>query len=364
MSNQDKNATVIERINNEIEKINKKESNIFFVVIDTKGNPNGKLKYIYTLALILKNNGYKVSMLYQEDGDFVGVGEWLGDEYMSIPHYDISKGDISVSASDILFIPELFSNVMIQTKKLPCKRIAILQSFDFMVEQMPMASQWGDLGILEAITNTDLNGDKLKDVFPYVKTTTISPYIDEVFKPSNEPQQLVVNIVSKDQRNINKIIKPFYWKYPQYKWVSFRDVRGFPQNTYADMLKSGAITIWVDDDNTFGYTPLEAMKSGSLVVAKLPTETQKWMVDDKGNLIDCCVWFDSYNDIHKLLAMVIKSWVNNQIPSELSENAKKVVSEFNIVNTEHQITTYVDNILKNRQSEMESLITQIKTSNE
>lgn len=268
----EKDTIVIERIHNEIEKINKKESNIYFFVLDTKGNPSGSLAYIYNLALLLHNEGYKVSMLYQEQEEFVGVESWLGEKYASIPHYDISNGDVAVGASDILFIPEIFSNIMIQTKKLPCKRIVIMQNYDYVLEQMPMAAQWGDMGIMEAITNTDVNSELIKDIFPYVKTTTIDPFIDKMFGETKEPKQMIINIVAKDQRDINRIIKPFYWKYPMYKWVSFRDLRGFPKEHFAKLLREAAITIWVDEDTSFGYSALEAMKSGSLVIAKT-TET-------------------------------------------------------------------------------------------
>ena len=163
--NMEKDTIVLERIHNEIEKINKKESNIYFFVLDTKGNPSGSLAYIYNLALLLHNEGYKVSMLYQEQEEFVGVESWLGEKYASIPHYDISNGDVAVGASDILVIPEIFSNIMIQTKKLPCKRIVIMQNYDYVLEQMPMAAQWGDMGIMEAITNTDVNAELIKDIF-------------------------------------------------------------------------------------------------------------------------------------------------------------------------------------------------------
>lgn len=359
---QEKDDIIIKRITAEIDKLSKRDQpHVFFFVMDTKGNPNSNLKYIYTLALILKHNGYNVAMLYQSKEEFVGVGEWLGDECANIPHYDIDKGEVSVSASDILFIPELFSNIMIHTKNLPCKRIAILQNFDFMLEQMPMASQWGDLGILEAIVNTDLNGRKIKNVFPYVKTTTIQPYIDKMFSPQEEPQQMIINIIAKDQRNINKIIKPFYWKYPQYKWVSFRDVRGFSQEAYAEMLRSGAITIWIGDDNSFGYAPLEAMNSGSLVVSKLPNEPQKWMLDNKtGELSNCCVWFNSYEDVPKLLAMIVKSWIENKLPLEVSECAQQVTKDFNIETTEKQIVEYVNGVFNTRREQLEAIIKQMQ----
>ena len=50
----DKDLKVIENIEKEISKIDKKENKIFFFVIDTKGVPSGSLEYIYNLALILK----------------------------------------------------------------------------------------------------------------------------------------------------------------------------------------------------------------------------------------------------------------------------------------------------------------------
>ena len=76
---------------NEYSNINKKESNIYFFVLDTKGNPSGSLAYIYNLALLLHNEGYKVSMLYQEQEEFVGVESWLGEKYASIPHYALME---------------------------------------------------------------------------------------------------------------------------------------------------------------------------------------------------------------------------------------------------------------------------------
>lgn len=359
--NKMKDNTVISRIESEIEKIDKKESKVFFFVIDTKGNPSGSLSYIYNLALMLKNNGYDVNMLYQEQEEFVGVGDWMGEEYSSLPHFDISSGDVSVSASDVLFIPEIFSNIMIQTKKLPCKRIAILQNYDYVLEQMPMASQWGDLGIMEVITNSDVNGELLKDIFPYVKTTTIDPFIDKIFGETKEPKKMIINIISKNQSDINKIIKPFYWKYPMYKWVSFRDLRGFSKEDYSKLLREAAITIWVDEDTSFGYSALEAMQSGSIVIAKTTENVQKWMEHDEKSLKDCCVWFDSFNSVHKIIASVVRAWITDNIPVEIGESVKETISIFSKENTEKQIVEYVSKVFENRKNEMKALINYINT---
>lgn len=359
---EEKDLVVIDRIQSEIDKIDKKENNIYFFVLDTKGNPSGSLEYIYKLAMILKNEDYNVTMLYQVEGDedFVGVGEWLGIDYANLPHENIADESVSVSPSDVLFIPELFSNIMIQTKKLPCKRIAILQNYDFILEQMPMSAQWGDLGIMEALTNSDLNASLVKDIFPYIKTTTIDPYIDN-FAESAEPKKLIINIISKDQSVINKIVKPFYWKYPMYKWVSFRDLRGFPKERYAQLLQESALTIWVDDNTSFGYGALEAMKSGSIVMAKTTTLAQKWMEEGDGiNLKNCCVWFDTFQESHRMIASVVRAWITDSIPSKINDAVKETLDLYSFDKTKEQLLSYINGVFENRKAEMQSLITSIK----
>lgn len=357
-----KEQKALDRVRDEIAKIDKKENNVFFFVIDTKGNPSGSLEYIYKLAKIAKDDGYKVGMLYQEDkgSEFVGVKDWLGDEYASLPHYNIAKDNVDIAASDIIFIPEIFANVMNQTKKLPCKRIAILQNYDYLVEQMPFAAQWGDFGIMNCITNTERNENLLKDIFPYVKTTVIDPSIDKIFGETTEPKKLIVNIVASDQEDINRIVKPFYWKYPSFKWVSFRDLRGFPKEKFASMLREGAITIWVDNDTNFGYSALEALKSGAIVIAKIPNEPLKWMnednKDDVGKLRNCCIWFDDYHQVQRAIASVVRSWITDKIPSQLSEEAKKVNEMYPFETTNKEFTEYLKNIVEERKKEMETLI--------
>ena len=358
----EKDLVAIERIQAEIERIEKNENKIYFFVIDSAGSPSGSLEYIYKLAYILKTSGYNVAMLYQKEEEFIGVESWLGEKYSGLPHYDIADEEVSVAPSDLLFIPEIFANVMMQTRKLPCKRIAILQNYDYILEQMPVSAQWGDLGIMEAITNTDANAEKLKNIFPYVKTKTIHPYIDEMFYPTTKPKKMIINVITKDQKTINRLIKPFYWKYPIYKWVTFRHLNGFPKETFAEMLRDGAITVWEDDETHFGYSPLEAMQSGSLVIAKTPDNMQEWMEKD-GVLRNCCVWFDDFDNVHKIIASVVRSWITNNIPTEIDDSARETLKLYSKETTTNEIVDYVKNVIDNRKKEMESMILTIKSQN-
>ena len=357
----EKDLKVIENIEKEIAKIDKKEKRSYFFVIDTKGVPSGSLEYIYNLALILKKEGYDVNMLHTEE-EFVGVGAWLGNEYTEIPHFNVNKGEVGTSPSDILFIPEIFSQVMNQTRNLPCKRVVILQNYDYVVEQMPYAAQWGDFGIMEGITNSDHQAAELNEVFPYVKLKKVRPFISNVFGSTIAPKKMVINVISKDQSDIKRIVKPFYWKFPHFKWVSFKELRNLSKDEFAKELREGAVTIVVDETASFMYSALEAMKSGSITMVKVPTTTLDWASGDE--LPNCCVWFNDYDTLHKQVASVVRSWITDKVPTVLAEEAKKIYDEYTEDATKADILTYVTDVLDRRKKEMEELIIQVKAKKE
>ena len=72
--------TVLNKIKEEIKKSEDKDFNVYFYVIDTKGVPSGSLLYIYKMADILREMGYKVTMLHNEK-DFIGIGQWAEKKY-------------------------------------------------------------------------------------------------------------------------------------------------------------------------------------------------------------------------------------------------------------------------------------------
>lgn len=356
-----KKQKIIENIEKEISRIDKKENKIYFFVIDTKGVPSGSLEYIYNLALMAKEEGYDVAMLHTEE-EFEGVASWLGEEYASLPHYNVNKGEVGTSPSDLLFIPEIYSQVMNQTKNLPCKRVVILQNYDFVVEQMPYAAQWGDFGIMEGITNSDYQAAELNEVFPYVKLTKVTPYISKVFGSTIEPKKMIINVIAKDQSDIKKIVKPFYWKYNHLRWVSFKELRNLPKLEFAKALREGAITIVVDENASFMYSALEAMKSGSIVMVKVPTTEVEWASGDE--LPNCCVWFNDYDTLHKQIASVVRAWITDKVPPVLAEEAKKSTEKYTRENSKKEFMGYVEKALGKRKKEMEELLTQVKKQEE
>lgn len=320
-----------ERIQEQISKIDNKDFTFYFYVVDTKGVPCGSLSYIYDIAYGLKLMGYNVGIMHNEV-DFVGVEGWLGSEYSELPHYNVDKNTVDVSPSDFLFIPEVYTNVMTATKKLPCQRVVLYQNFDKLTEFIPFGATWGDLGIFKAITTSEKNAKILKQFFPYTTIDVVTPKISkEFYNDKNTNKKLIVNLVTREPGDINKIVKPFFWQYPMYKWVAFRDLRGLSRKEFANSLREAAITIWVDDSTNFGYVPLEAMKSGSLVIGKIPEIEPEWIIEnseDHFDLSSAGIWVENLINLPSVLASVIRTWTMDEIPSTIQESADKLVEKY------------------------------------
>lgn len=321
----------IKKLEETIETLVNKEGNVYFFTLDTKNAPNGEVKYIYDIALSLFNMGYKVTMLHQEE-EFIGPIEWLGEKYNVLPHVNVKDSDVVVTPSDFVFIPEVFSNVMSQTKMLPCKRIMVYYNPDYFTDYMPVGVTLSDLNIYDAITTNEVLQTKLKTYFPNVNVRVIRPSISDMFMDSNEPKKLIVNIITPTSNEVNDIVKPFYWKHPLYKWISFRDLKGIPQNVLADVMREAAITVWVDDNTNNAQMALEALKSGSILIAKVPQTTPEWMMEN-GDYRFGIIWVDSYDMLHDVIASVIRGWTRDEIVDKYLQMSSEVS---NLYLSEHQ----------------------------
>lgn len=311
-------------VNENISRLENKDYTLYFYVLDTKGNPSSSLEYIYHTAYVLSQRGHKVAMIHQEK-EFEGVGSWLGEEYAKLPHMNIETENVEISPSDFIFIPEIFTNVMLQIRKLPCKKVAIVQNYGNITEFLPVSQTLDGLGIIDVITTCKYQSDKVKEYFPMVRTYEVSPSIRPVFRNNETPRKLIVNVVAKDQSDANKIVKPFYWKNPAYRWVTFRDLRGLPNEVMAEALREAAITIWVDDKTDLGLSLVEAARCGSLVVAKVPDTPKEWMIEGD-NLTDSILWFNDLDDASNILASIVRSWTTDTVPAELYEKQTRLDS--------------------------------------
>lgn len=362
---ENKTKQIIGKLDEAISNLSKKNFTINFFVVDTKGTPNTSTRYIYETAKDLIDNGYQCAMVYQQEtefnekGDevevpFIGVEGWMGKEYGEIPHYSINNDNVKISASDFLIIPELFTNVMAQTKKLPCKRIVLFQKLDHVTEFIPLGTSLSDYNIFDIITTTKTQADEIKEIFGDLKYHIISPSIPDYFRDAVEPKKLIVGVVIKDEQKLKKLVKQFYLRYPQYSWVSFKDLKNMSRHDLASEFRDFAIIVWLDEDTYFGYSAIEAIKSGCIVIGKIPTVIPDWMYnEDKTGISSNGVWYDKEKDVYRLLSHTIKLWLDDAIPEVITDDMLKLKDKYTFKQKQEELLAVFKTLSKDRIAELQ-----------
>lgn len=360
----EKNQQILETI----KKIEEKDFNIYFFVLDSKGNPIGELIYLYEHAKVLRDSGFNAVIL-TEKNDYTGVGDWLGEEYANIPHVSIESQTLKVGPQDFLIIPEIFANVMDQTKQFPCKRIVFCQSYDYILEILNLGAKWSDYGIKDCITTSEKQKAQIKELFQNVNTEVVPIGIPDYFKPTDKLQKPIISISCRDPRDTSKIVKSFYLKYPQYKWITFRDMKGLPRNNFAQILGESCLAVWVDLIAGFGTFPIEAMKCNVPVIGRVPHLVPEWMenpiteTNQDRSLKDNGIWTYDTLRIPDLIATFIRLWLEDNIPSDVYEKLQETPQNYSMEKMNSSILNYYTNQINGRVAELSTLITNPETTN-
>jgi len=349
-----------------IKRIENKDFNVYFFVLDSKGNPIGELTYIYEHAKILRQHGLNAIIL-TEKNDYTGVGDWLGEEYMQIPHVSVESQTLKVGPQDFLVIPEIFANVMDQTKQFPCRRIVFCQSYDYILEILNLGSKWSDFNIKECVTTSEKQKQHIGELFQNMNIEVVPIGIPDYFKQNDKPQKPVISLSCRDPRDTTKIVKTFYLKYPQYKWVTFRDMKGLPRTSFAQILSESCLAVWVDPISGFGTFPIEAMKCGVPVIGRVPHMVPEWMEQPSENgqeksLKENGIWTYDTLRIPDLIATFIRLWLEDNIPSDVYEKVKDTHENYTMEKMNTEVINYYERQINSRIAELSSLITQFETS--
>ena len=303
----------INKLESSIENLKNKSARIYFFVMDTKGNGKASIKYTYDMALTLKKNGYN-SIILHEKSDYVGVSSWLGEEYMSsLPHQYVEGQNLAISPEDTILVPEIFGYVMSQISNLPCAKVVLCQSYDYIFETLEPGQTWSQLGFSKCITTSEKMKTQISTIMRNVSIDVIEPFISEEFSQSKYPAKPVVTVHTREQRDTVNFIKQFYVKYPQYRWISFRDMRGMSLKQLADGLKESMVSVWMDKQSSFGTYPLESMSCGVPVVGLAPSIQPEWMTEENG------IWTLEQTKLVDMVAEYIQNWLEDNISEKLFE---------------------------------------------
>ena len=356
-------SETINQIKETVNKIVSKDFGIYFFTIDTKGNPTAGVANIYEHVKILRELGFNAQILHDKndyklkgDGDGMGIADWLGEEYASLPHISIESQTLQVGPQDFVIIPEAFASIMKQTVKFPCKRLVFLQSYEYIFEMLEIGESWGNFGINDVITTNENLKKYVESLFRNVVTEVIPVGIPQYFKENEKPKIPTVAISARDKREILKIVKTFFLKYPQYQFVSFRDMSGLPRKEFAKELATSFLGVWVDELSSFGTFPIECMKTNTPVVGKIPRMVPEWMgkVDETGTLQlnDNGVWTADINSIPDMIATFIGLFLEDSIPTNITENMGEYKNQFTEETMKETIKEVYNRIFSRRIEEL------------
>jgi hypothetical protein len=316
------NAEQLEKIERAIQNMKDKKSRIYFFVQDTKGNARASVRLIYQMALTLKKQNFNPIILHEKP-DYYGVSSWLGEEYMTeLEHKTVEGTNLEISPEDLIVIPEIYGFIMDQITKLPCGKIVLSQAYDHIFETLQPGQTWSSLGFLKCITTSEKQKDYIESVMRNVSVDVISPLISDVFQKNTYPPKTIISVHSREQRDTVNLIKTFYAKFPQYRWITFRDMRGLSEVEFANGMKDSFLSVWIDEKSAFGTYPLESMKMGIPVIGLVPNLVPEWMSEDNG------IWINNLNGIVDVIADFVQNWLEDNISPELYSTMEKTVSTF------------------------------------
>lgn len=341
-----------------IENLKSKKSRIYFIVNDTKGNPKASIRYIYQLAESLKLNGFNPIILHEKP-DYTGVSGWMGSWYMeNIPHQSIEGQNLEITPDDFLIVPEVYAFLMEQITNLPCAKIVLAQSYSYILETLQPAQTWPQFGFFKCITTNEKQKNYISSIMRNVSFDVVTPYIPDFFTESLLPHKPIIAIHTREHSDTVNIIKSFYLKFPQFRWFTFRDIRGLPQTEMANVLKDCCLSVWIDDAGGFGTFPLESMACGVPVIGKIPDMIPEWMVDDeKVNGI----WTGEKLYIIDRIAEFIQNWLEDGISGELYDNMKNTAEKYKDKKSfDELVSKLFEDYFKDRAETFESQIDKIE----
>ena len=340
-----------EKVKQSITILREKQARIYFLVQDTKGNAKASVRLIYQMAKTLKDNGFNPIILH-EKSDYAGVVAWLDEEYMSLPHRAIEGQNLEISPEDFLVIPEVFGFVMDQVKQLPCAKIVLTQQYAHMLETLQPGQTWNQFGFLKCITTSSKQKEYIERVMRQVSFDIIDPLIGEEFTPKSIPAMPIIGVHTKEQSDAINLIKTFYLKFPQYRWFTFRDLRGLSEKEFANSLRDCFLSVWIDDHSGFGTFPLESMKSNVPVIGKVPNLSPDWMNEDNG------IWVTDQTLLPDLVADYAQNWLEDNIDPQIYEKMKETVERYiDKQKFESSIVSLFDGYLTTRADSFENQIT-------
>jgi glycosyltransferase involved in cell wall biosynthesis len=124
---------------------------------------------------------------------------------------------------------------------------------------------------------------------------------------------------------------------------------------FGDALKECMVSVWVDNESTFGTFPLESMKCGVPIIGKIPDTDPDWLSDNG-------FWTYDGNKVVELLGTFILAWLDGVgLEEEVKEKMKSAYSPYTKENHNIATLSIFKTIISQRIDGIKTSIEKIKT---
>lgn len=337
----------IDKLKLSLANIDAKKNKIMFFVPDVHGVPAASIYELYFHGSLLKNLGYTVIMLTKtakfEKPDFIEP------ELTALEHVSMESNKLTVSPEDLLVIPEIFTNVMEQTKDLPCMRVVLFQSVDNTTKALLPGYDWSNFKISNVLT-TSKTMVKFVDEFFGKGKFRIKYYnvsVPSYFRDKFPLKQPVISILVRNERELDKIVKLFLSKYPQYRWINFEPMvteskppKHLRRKDFAEKLGKNFAALWIDRISSHALFPLECMKVGTIPISLIPDITPDYLIGADGKPVENCgVWTDDFFQLPALIADTLRKFLDDEISENIYADMKKLTDAYTPEISAEQLAT-------------------------
>jgi hypothetical protein len=363
----------IEKIKVSLAKITNKKSKFLFCIPESQ-SPTASVYELYFHATVVKNMGYEVIIMV-EKGDYVPP-VWVEKELTNHKHVSMADPKLTVGPEDVMVIPDIYSNVMEQTKKLPCVRVGFLQSADYMTSALIPGTDWTSFNIQDVITTSPVLKEWLETFYGKGKYNirTYNIGIPNYFEKSDVPQKPIISVIGRNANEISKLVKLFFAKYPQYSWITFdpmltksKPPQAMRRVDFAKRLRENFAAVWVDRISSFGTFPLECMKAGVIPICLKPDIMPEYMIerDEKGvatKIVEGAgIWTENFYDLPVLIGEVLVKFLDDAIKPELYESMSNVASKYSQEASEKRLNEIYGEIVNQRIALFNSALQPLQT---
>jgi hypothetical protein len=273
----------------------------------------------------------------------------------NLEHRPIEGSNLEISPEDLIVVPEIYGFIMDQITKLPCGKVVLSQSYDYIFETLQPGQTWSQLGFHKCITTSEKQKEIITTTMRSISVDVIEPTISEVFQKQEFPPKTIIGVHTREHRDTVNLIKTFYAKFPQYRWITFRDLRGLSQEEFTNAMKESFSSVWIDNISSFGTFPLESMKMGIPVIGLVPNLTPEWMNEENG------IWINNQNMLVDVIADFIQNWLEDNINPKLYEEMEITINKLSTQEKfDSEVVELFTKMIDNRADSFESQLSKLQ----